>query len=159
MVGECQWASHVNIANIYCNMNVVSSCCPDPKLYGHNLILLHYRGNGICLRLWGKFTTDVTKQVRRIDTFTGHGKPNNSTKYKYVFIFLIFKLITRKLILSHFGSQFQWSKRERIFTALRAIREHRDAYYREPPTFTKEKGRLNWHSYWHIPYNMPFFPP
>jgi len=69
-------------------MNMVSSCCPDPKLYGHNLILLQYRGNGFCLLFWGKFTTDVAQQVRRINTFTGNGEPNNSTKYKCIFIFL-----------------------------------------------------------------------
>jgi len=74
----------------YCNMNVVPSCCPDPKLYSYNLILLHYRGNGFCLLFWGKFTTDVTQQVRRINTFTGHGEPNNSVMYIF-FIFLIFK--------------------------------------------------------------------
>jgi hypothetical protein len=57
--------------------------------------------------------------------------------------FLIFKWTTCKLTLSHFGSQYQWSKRKQILMKERAIPEHTDAYYRGPPTFTKKQGLLN----------------
>jgi hypothetical protein len=48
--------------------------------------------------------------------------------------------------MSHFGSQFHWSKRKQILTTERAIREHRGAYYRGQSNFTKEQGQLNWQS-------------
>ena len=82
--------------------------------------------------------------MRRIKIFSTYGERNNSTKYKCV-IFLKFKWTTRKLTLSHFGSQFQWSKRKHIFTTERAIRA--DKVTGGPPTnFTKEQGHLNWQS-------------
>ena len=60
----------------------------------------------------------------------------------------VFKRTTCKLTLSHFGSQFQWSKRKQILTTQRAIREDTVTYHRGPPTFTKEQGHLNWQSLW-----------
>jgi len=60
--------------------------------------------------------------------------------------FLIFKLTACKLTLSHFGSQFQWSKWKHILTIECAICEDRDTYYHGPPSFTKEQGQLNWQS-------------
>jgi hypothetical protein len=80
---------------------------------------------------WCKFTTDVTKLVRRIKTFTIHGEHNSSTKNTMLLFFLIFKLTMYKLTqhtLVH--------KQKQILTIECAIREDKDAYYREPPTFT-----------------------
>jgi hypothetical protein len=56
---------------------------------------------------------------------------------------LICKWTTCKLTLSRVALQFQWSKRKQILTTERAIHEDTD-YYGGPPTFTKEKGELNW---------------
>ena len=59
---------------------------------------------------------------------------------------LLFLSIFKCELLSHFGSQFQWSKRKQILVIERAIRSCRDACYRRPPTFAKEQGQLNWQS-------------
>jgi hypothetical protein len=58
--------------------------------------------------------------------------------------FLTFKRTTRKFTLSQFSSQFQWSPSKQILTIKHAIREDRDAYCSELPTFTTEKGQLYW---------------
>jgi hypothetical protein len=65
------------------------------------------------------------------NTTTQHSTP-------MLLFFLIFKLTTYKLTLSHFGSQFQWQKQKQILTIEYAIHEDRDAYYHGPPTFTQE---------------------
>jgi hypothetical protein len=73
--------------------------------------------------------------------------------------FLIFKQSTRKFTLSHFGSQFQWSKQKQILTIKCVIPENWDAYCHGPPTFTREK--VNWtdRPYLNVGYNMLFPPP
>jgi hypothetical protein len=73
------------------------------------------------------------------NTATQHSTP-------MLLFFLIFKLTACKLALSHFGSQFLWSKSKLILPTERAIPERRDVCYRGKPTCTEGQGQLNWQS-------------
>jgi len=74
------------------------------------------------------------------------GMVNTATQQStpVLLFFLILKWTACKLTLSHFGSQFQWSKWKQILTIECVILEDRDTYYCRPATFTKEQGQLNW---------------
>ena len=101
--------------------------------------LLHNRGNRNSPQMWLNKFGDLTHLRDMANTTTQQSAPVS-------LLFLIFIWTACKLMLSYFGSQFQWSKSKQNLTTERAIPECRNVCYRGQPSCTGEQGQLNWKS-------------